>query len=118
MQNSAAECRISYWVYVSGNANGASLLTKLDHYDQETILDFFPTTVDGEENSDQGWLFTEVVIGRHTGTFSVREKSKIPNMYMYQMHVRSSTYYRVILVVSELGWVDLDLRCSTILLGQ
>ena len=26
--------------------------------------------------------------------------------------------YRVILVVSELGWVDLDLRCSTILLGQ
>ena len=73
LQNSAAECRISYWVYVSGNANGASLLTKLDHYDQETILDFFPTTVDGEENSDQGWLFTEVVIGRHTGTFSVRE---------------------------------------------
>ena len=26
--------------------------------------------------------------------------------------------YRVILVVSELGWVDLNLRCSTILLGQ
>lgn len=26
--------------------------------------------------------------------------------------------YRVILVVSKLGWVDLDLICSTILLGQ
>ena len=26
--------------------------------------------------------------------------------------------YRVILVVSELDWVDLDLRCSAILLGQ
>ena len=26
--------------------------------------------------------------------------------------------YRVILVVSELGLVDLDLRCYTILLGQ
>ena len=30
----------------------------------------------------------------------------------------SPPLYRVILVVSELGWVDLDLRCSTILLGQ
>ena len=89
MQNSAAECRISYWVYVSGNANGASLLTKLHHYDQETILDFFPTTVDGEEDSDQGWLFTEVVIGRHSGTFSVgareREILYLLNAFMLNM---------------------------------
>ena len=30
----------------------------------------------------------------------------------------SPCHYRVILVVLLLGWVDLDLRCSTILLGQ
>ena len=27
-------------------------------------------------------------------------------------------FYRVTLVVGYLGWVDLDLGCSTILLGQ
>ena len=58
---------------MDGNADGAALLTKLHHYDQETVLDFFPTTVDGEENSDQGWLFAEVIVGRHEGSFSVRE---------------------------------------------
>ena len=30
----------------------------------------------------------------------------------------SNFNYRVNLVVEYLGWVDLDLRCSTILLGQ
>ena len=29
-----------------------------------------------------------------------------------------NTMYRVTLVVEYLGWVDLDLECSTILLGQ
>ena len=30
----------------------------------------------------------------------------------------TSRHYRVGLVVWQLGWVDLDLECSTILLGQ
>ena len=30
----------------------------------------------------------------------------------------NKTYYRVSQKVSDLGWVDLDLACSTTLLGQ
>ena len=32
--------------------------------------------------------------------------------------LENCTTYRVTLVVEYLGWVDLDLGCSTILLGQ
>ena len=33
-------------------------------------------------------------------------------------HLSMKAVYRVGLVVWQLGWVDLDLECSTILLGQ
>ena len=37
----------------------------------------------------------------------------------FGLEIHISTYkYRVGLVVWQLGWVDLDLECSTILLGQ
>ena len=37
---------------------------------------------------------------------------------MIEFVVWEGEYYRVTLVVEYLGWVDLDLGCSTTLLGQ
>ena len=37
---------------------------------------------------------------------------------LYKFGWEFSYMYRVTLVVEYLGWVDLDLGCSTILLGQ
>ena len=34
------------------------------------------------------------------------------------IHAQMDSIYRVTLVVSDLGWVDLELGCSTILLGS
>ena len=49
---------------------------------------------------------------------SVNIKSKFVFSATSEEGRETQILYRVILVVSELGCIDLDLRCSTILLGK
>ena len=62
----------------------------------------------------------------HSGCHTTRYKTIYETIYGVECHTRYDTKchvkyetdYRVGHLLADLGWVDLDLECSTIMLGQ
>ena len=73
----------------------------------------------GDDLLGKEWYWVKVGLCWIKHWLNLGRKLMLPNIWPITPQVKEhQNIYRVTLEVSDLGWVDLDLGCSTLLLGQ